>query len=169
MRKRIQLPEIQHEFDLDLAPLLAVMVKLVPVLLVTSSFVTLTQLSTDLPQTVKELVEQNKNDKETKKIQVFLDKDSIKILPGEAAPIQTDVSHLRQELEQIKKQNPEVFVMYLNPTPETSHNQVLQVMDVSRKVSNSTPDIEFTNPKTGKTERTRFLFPEVVLANSMDG
>lgn len=44
-------PKINHnsEFDLDLAPLLAVMVKLVPVLLVSSAFVQMMIIETDLP------------------------------------------------------------------------------------------------------------------------
>ncbi|MEQ1723779.1 MAG: biopolymer transporter ExbD, partial [Pseudobdellovibrio sp.] len=52
------------EFELDLAPLLAVMVKLVPVLLVSSAFVQMMIIETELPQVVQQaLAEQDKNSK----------------------------------------------------------------------------------------------------------
>lgn len=170
MRRGFARPEVQYEFELDLAPLLAVMVKLVPVMLITSSFVTLTQLSTDIPQTVKELIEQNKAP-ESNKLQVYLDGDAVTInmTNDPKGTTKVNVSELRHSLEEIKTKNPEMFVMYLNPSPNTTHSQILQVMDLSRRLSPGKSDIEFTNPKTGKSEKTRFLFPEVVLANSMDG
>ena len=61
-------PQINHnsEFELDLAPLLAVMVKLVPVLLVSSAFVQLMIVETELPQVVQQaLAYQEKQTKKT--------------------------------------------------------------------------------------------------------
>ena len=55
-----------HDIELDLAPLLAVMVKLVPVLLLSSSFVPISVVESELPQVVKEAIERNisnENDK----------------------------------------------------------------------------------------------------------
>ena len=55
MRRRQQFKTLNPaEFELDLAPLLAVMVKLVPVLLLSSAFVQVMMVETDLPQAVKE-------------------------------------------------------------------------------------------------------------------
>ena len=59
MRRRFK-PIINHnsEFELDLAPLLAVMVKLVPVLLMSSAFVQMMIIETELPQVVQEAIKQ---------------------------------------------------------------------------------------------------------------
>jgi biopolymer transport protein ExbD len=58
------------EFDLDLAPLLAVMVKLVPVLLLSSAFVQVMVVETDLPQAVKEAIQKQDDKKPVANIQI---------------------------------------------------------------------------------------------------
>jgi biopolymer transport protein ExbD len=58
-----------HEFELDLAPLLAVMVKLVPVLLISSAFIQVMMIETDLPQAVKEAIHKQE-DKPTANIMI---------------------------------------------------------------------------------------------------
>ena len=46
-----------EDFELDLTPLLAIIMKLVPVLVISSSFLQLTQIETELPQVIKQQIE----------------------------------------------------------------------------------------------------------------
>jgi len=74
--------EINHhsEFELDLAPLLAVMVKLVPVLLVSSAFVQMMIIETELPQVIQQAVKQQENNPKSASITVSMSKaEGVKI------------------------------------------------------------------------------------------
>ena len=78
MSRRRFKPHINHnsEFELDLAPLLAVMVKLVPVLLVSSAFAQLMIIETELPQVIQQAIaREEKKDKPTQ-INLSLDKSA---------------------------------------------------------------------------------------------
>src|SRR3989344_510295 len=68
-------PKINHnsEFDLDLAPLLAVMVKLVPVLVVSSAFVQMMIIETELPQVVQEAILKQETSARPTKVVLSLD------------------------------------------------------------------------------------------------
>ncbi|RYZ79757.1 MAG: biopolymer transporter ExbD, partial [Proteobacteria bacterium] len=81
--RRMKKININHnyEFDLDLAPLLAVMVKLVPVLLVSSGFVQMMTIETQLPQVVQQAIEQqDKNVKATLITLEVKDKEGVRIV-----------------------------------------------------------------------------------------
>src|SRR4051812_24929392 len=116
-RRRYQMnTSTPHEFELDLAPLLAVMVKLVPVLLISSSFVQIMTIESDLPQVVKEAVaKQDVVAKKTivqlevnhkKGITIIVDKNgqAIAEVVGNQANGAFDLLKLNQKLEEVKAQ-----------------------------------------------------------------
>ncbi len=176
-------PAINHhsEFELDLAPLLAVMVKLVPVLLVSSAFVQMMIVETELPQVVQQAIE--KQDQNPKAAQIVVDinkKEGIKItitdqgqqkieLIGLKPDRQFDLQALQTKFLEIKQAHPEVFKIEMNPDADVAYKDIVKIMDEARRVRSGGTRFTIKDEKTGKETTTDFMFPEVVLANVMDG
>lgn len=172
---------LSHEFELDLAPLLAVMVKLVPVLLVSSAFVSIMMIETDLPQVVKEAIAQQENKKETTSIQLDINgKSGIRIIVDksgnqqiENVPLKSDGSFdfnlLHQKLISVKAANPEVFRLELNPEANISYKEIVKIMDEARKARTKEALFPVFDSKQGKEIETDYMFPDVVFVNMMEG
>ena len=121
-------PKINHnsEFDLDLAPLLAVMVKLVPVLLMSSAFVQLMIVETELPQVVQQAIVRQENTPKPTVVAVSFDKkDGVRITTTKNGSDKIEQINLKdskefdfalihQKIQEIKKLNPEVFKIEFN-------------------------------------------------------
>lgn len=182
MRGRFK-PKINHnsEFELDLAPLLAVMVKLVPVLLVSSAFVQMMIIETDLPQVVQQAIEeQNKQPKPTT-VAVELSKKlglKIVITEGDKQSVETVALNSNQELDlptvhakfqAVKKAHPEVFKIEINPDADVPYKDVVSIMDEARKSRNNDIKFPVKDQKTGADTTTLYMFPEVTFGNMMDG
>jgi biopolymer transport protein ExbD len=181
--RRIKKVKIDHnyEFELDLAPLLAVMVKLVPVLLVSSAFVQMVTIETQLPQVVQQAIE--KNDKDEKATHITLEvkeKEGVKIIvkkdgkeSSEIVPKKADGTYdfarLQERLRDVKKQNPEVFKVDLSPDANVSYNDIAHVMDEARRSRDSNTKFPVMDQKTNKETQTDYMFPEVTFANMMEG
>jgi biopolymer transport protein ExbD len=180
-RRRFKL-NINHnsEFELDLAPLLAVMVKLVPVLLLSSAFVQMMIIESELPQVVQQAIqEQNKDDKATK-ISLEINKtDGVKIVIQSNNEEKTevvanknnaiDLDSLHAKLIEVKKNNPQIFKIDISPDSDISYKDVVGIMDQARKSKSNTIQFKFTDTQTGKETSTDYMFPEVVFSNVMDG
>lgn len=182
MRSRSK-PKINHhsEFDLDLAPLLAVMVKLVPVLLVSSAFVQMMIIETDLPQVVQQAIEAQNNNPKSAQVAVELSKkQGLKIVITEDGKqtVETVSLNNHQELDlkivhakfqEVKKQHPEVFKIEINPDADVPYKEVVQIMDEARKSRNNDVRFPVKDLKTGNESTTLYMFPEVTFGNMMDG
>lgn len=180
MRKRTQI-HIDHnsEFELDLAPLLAVMVKLVPVLLVSSAFVQMMIVETELPQVVQEAIKQEEK-KPTTTMQLSIDKEagfSISVtangstesfaIPNDKG--QLDYVQLNVKLTELKKQHPETFKIEFQPADNVTYQEIVKAMDEARKSRQSGIKFPVEDKTTGKTAETDFMFPEVTFSNMMEG
>jgi biopolymer transport protein ExbD len=172
--------------DLDLAPLLSIMVKLIPVLLISSAFVHVMMIETDLPQAVLSTIESNQQNKNpTTEIHITADyikgfeitiihseknteknKDLIHIPTQEHL---LDFKSLNEELVKLKTQYSQVFELHLNPSQEVLYQDIIKVMDISRKPLQKNIKFEFINPETNQPEQTEFMFPEVHLSNVLEG
>ncbi len=182
MRKRFK-PILNHnsEFELDLAPLLAVMVKLVPVLLVSSAFVQMMIIETELPQVVQQAIEQQNKDPKATQVAVELStKTGVKIVVTEAGKqyvetialttdMQLDLPKLHAKFQDIKKAHPEVFKIEMSPDPDVPYKSVVQVMDEARKSRSNDIKFPVKDKKTGLDTTTLYMFPEIVFGNTMDG
>lgn len=168
------------EFELDLAPLLAVMVKLVPVLLISSAFVQMMVVETELPQVVKEAIEQQ--DLKTKtQITLEMKTDSgfeivIKDESGKENTInvpqvnhQWDYKKLHLQLREIKKQNPNVFKLNFAPGDNVSYQELIKATDEARKSRDPQVLFEIDDLKKNKKSKTDYMFPEVIFVNMMEG
>lgn len=172
-------PHINHEFDLDLAPLLSVMVKLVPVLLISSAFVQISIVETDLPQAVKDAIQQPQDNLKPQSLQIkmnsisgfeiTLQKDgNTKSFSVPNNNNQWDFKALHETLVQMKKEIPQVFRLDLKPEGNVKYQDIVKVMDQARRAQQKNLEFEFKD-KEGKSKSTEFMFPDVVLANIMEG
>ncbi len=165
-----------EDFELDLTPLLAIIMKLVPVLVISSSFLQLTQIETELPQVIKQQIENQKQDPD-KMAQIKIQTDakhgmSVLVAKGSDSDTFTvpadngnlNLAMLNAKLVEIKKKNPEVFKIDLAPDDSLTYSEIVTILDGSRK-SASHEEFVFIDPKTGKEVKTDFLFPEVVFNN----
>lgn len=168
-----------EDFELDLAPLLAIIMKLVPVLIITSSFLQLTQIDTDLPQVVKEAIQnQEKNTEHPVQITIGLDKNkNISIFINNSGKEQTiavsakkneiDFNTFNDKLVEVKKQFPHIFKIEFSPDENISYAEIVKIMDESRK-ARELLEFSFKDSKTGNDVKTDYMFPEVVFANVLN-
>jgi len=169
------------EFELDLAPLLAVMVKLVPVLLVSSAFVQMMIIETDLPQVVQQAIKQQENNPKSAQIAVTISKNEgvkITLTEGEKQKIEMigldtdkkiDFKALHAKFVEMKNSHPEIFKIDFNPDSDVAYKDIVRVMDEARKARNRDIKFPVTDTKTGIQSTTDYMFPEVVFSNTMDG
>ncbi len=175
-------PKINHnsEFELDLAPLLAVMVKLVPVLLMSSAFVQLMIVETELPQVVQQAMVREENKPKPTVISITFDKKNgvsisttkngnEKVDQVNLAGTNFDYAAVHAKIQEIKKANPEVFKIEFNPAEDVEYKDVVKMMDEVRKSRSADVRFPVKDEKTGKTETTDYMFPEVVFTNMLEG
>jgi biopolymer transport protein ExbD len=168
-----------YEFELDLAPLLAVMVKLVPVLLVSSAFIQMMVIETDLPQVVQEAIKKQDEQPKKKQLQVeasskegvkfilSLDgKQKVEMVPAKNGTL--DYSAVHEKFVQLKKENPEIFKIELNPDDTLAYKDIIKVMDEARR-SHDGAKFPVHDDKTNTDVETEYMFPEVVFGNTLEG
>jgi biopolymer transport protein ExbD len=175
-------PKINHnsEFELDLAPLLAVMVKLVPVLLVSSAFVQMMIIETDLPQVVKQAIAQQ-DTKKSISISLIADKkEGVRVIITENGHEDTvkialnkdrefDYPQIQNSLREVKRNHPEVFKIEMSPGADVSYREIVKIMDEARRSRESQIRFPVKVEATGEKTTTDFMFPEVVFANTLEG
>ncbi len=167
------------QFELDLAPLLSVMVKLVPVLLLSSAFFQVSIIETDLPQAVQAAIIENQKNPNLPEVELYIDYQDgfqIQVLNnGQAEKVTVPLSAekkldflaLNSELSKIKELYPQVFEINLHPSSEVSYQDIIYSIDMARK----SKDLKFifNEPTTDEQKETTFMFPEVTFANILEG
>jgi biopolymer transport protein ExbD len=181
-RKRF-VPHAMHtEFELDLAPLLAVMVKLVPVLITSSVFVQMMVIESELPQGVQSVIEQNQTDIKLPIISLNVSqKDGFtiettlnnQIVDQKKIPLSSDkkldFQNLNKILMQVKAQNPDVFQLQLHPEAGVVYDEIVKIIDSARKSSDPKIVFPLKTQDASKIETTPFMFPDVVFADILEG
>lgn len=179
MKRKLRV-DTNTEFELDLAPLLAVMVKLVPVLLLSSAFVQMMVIETDLPQVVQQAIERQKQDQKKSVSMEVSPEEGIKIfveIPGGTTrsvviPRQSgayDYQTLYTKMLEVKKTNPEVFQIDLIPAKNVAYKDIVKIMDEVRKSHNASDTFPVFDEKKGSTVETNYMFPEIVFVNMSEG
>lgn len=181
MRRAKKLKINHHsEFELDLAPLLAVMVKLVPVLLVSSAFVQMMVIETELPQVVNEAIQKQDQDQTPTNIALEVDgKEGFHIVVTvkgqdqiESVPLKNgsfDLETLHQKLIAVKKLHPEIFKLELNPEAHVPYKEIVKIMDEVRQAHDPSVKFPVFDSKQGKNVETPYMFPEIIFSNMMEG
>jgi biopolymer transport protein ExbD len=181
--RRMKKVKIHHEyeFELDLAPLLAVMVKLVPVLLVSSAFIQVMTIETQLPQVVQQAIDVQDKDKHATQItlevhskegfKIIISKDgkqSNEIVPV-AADGKLDLVAVHKKLQAVKAANPEVFKIGISPDEDVNYNDIVHVMDEARRSRDANVRFPVFDKAKNQEVQTDYMFPEVNFANMMEG
>jgi len=181
MRRRVSSVEsLSHEFELDLAPLLAVMVKLVPVLIVSSAFVPVVIIQSELPAPVAAIVNEEKKE-EPPQLELEIHPTegmTLKLSQGGKGIDQLhldypkdlkNLSTLKEGLAKMKRQQPQLFRLELLPKGDVPYEVIVKIIDAARKSPSSTEKFKFKNNKSGSMEETDYMFPDVVFANILEG
>lgn len=179
--RRVKKIKINHnsEFDLDLAPLLAVMVKLVPVLLVSSAFVQLMVIESQLPQVVQQAITKQEKQENPVSIAMEADKNGFRVITTEkgkekveSIPMkdgQFDFASLHAKLIEVKRGHPEIFKIEINPDGQVAYKEIVKMMDEARQSRDQNIKFPVFDSKEGKDVTTDYMFPEIVFANMMEG
>ena len=169
--------KLSHEFELDLAPLLAVMVKLVPVLLVSSAFMQIMVVESQLPDPVAKAIAQAAAHPTFHLKAYVLSNGQIKIMSQmtgatDSAPTIQMVPALadgsfnypafRSALEKIKDEHQDQFRLELYPARNVAYRDLIRLMDFARKPQ------DVLKTYTIGDAKTNLMFPDVIFANLAD-
>jgi biopolymer transport protein ExbD len=162
-------------FGLNLAPLLDVIVAVIPMLLLSVAFIEINIIETPLPQVVQEQIQDQKNDPNAVTLELGYNKtggfEFVVAKSGNRQKIsvpmkdgKVSLENLRNQAVIIKKQHPEVFSVDLKPDKTVSLEEMVAAMDELRNMPKK-EKVAFLDKKTGKNVETDLLFPHVVFSN----
>lgn len=161
-------------FDLNLAPILDIIVSIVPLLLLSIAFVQVKMIDTSVPQVVAEAIKRAE-DKANASVNLKITKDkgfTFEVTKeGKTTPVSVpnkgtewDLDGLHAAAFGIKEKNPEVFRLDMSPESNVNLAELVVVMDKLRR----TPDakkVAFTDPASGQRVETELMFPDILFAN----
>jgi biopolymer transport protein ExbD len=165
-------------YELNLAPMLDMMVALVPFLLLSIAFVRLVVVETKIPQPVAKALKQDRDKKDrdvnirmevsAKKGVMILVKEkgkktkkySVKLKEGSF-----DVDAVHSKLVSIKQQYPKVFRLEILPKDNVVYKDVVQLMDTARYTTNSDPQLFVVDDETKEKVPSKLIFPDVIFGN----
>ena len=183
--KKPDIPEAES-FDLDLAPMLALMVTLIPIMLLSTVFVHVKVIETPLPQVVQKAIEKDQNKKD-RSVTLYVDMShnsgfSVRTIQNgknrtlASIPKQSeswDFAKLHAELVKVKQQHPSVFQLNLMPQADVSYEDIVKVIDEARNSKSGEAKFMIKDQNTEKKEtklvETDVMFPNVIFANVVEG
>ncbi len=174
--------DFEANFELDLSPMLALMVCLIPIMLLSTVFVKVTVIDTPLPQVVQKAIENDRKKKQrsveitvamhkNKELQLLVTVDGKTSVKKsiKATANAWNYSDLNAELVKVKQQYPKVFQLNLNPTKEVSYDEIVKIMDEVRTVKDENIKLYVTDEDTKEKVETNIMFPDVIFANVLEG
>jgi biopolymer transport protein ExbD len=177
---KVEVEENENAYELDLAPMLALMVTLIPILLLTSVFLDIKVITSELPQVVQQAItQQQENPEEHASILLQISADKGFTLTTsyknqvkkEEVPLNEDktlnTEGLYKALLEVKNTHPQVFTLRLYPGSEISYDQIVQIIDTARQGKNGS-QFQVRNAE-GEEATTDLMFPDVVFANVLEG
>jgi biopolymer transport protein ExbD len=161
-------------FDLNLAPILDIIVSIVPLLLLSVAFVQVKMIDTSVPQVVAEAA-QRANDKSETTVTLKVSKARGFVLEevkdGKATPTAVpnkggtwDMEGLHAAAFTLKSKHPEIFRLDMSPDSDVSLNELVGVMDKLRRTPDS-KKVAFVDPASGQKIETELMFPNVLFSN----
>jgi biopolymer transport protein ExbD len=172
----------ESTFDLNLAPMMDMLVSIIPFMLLSATFMQIMVINVPLPQTVaKALADDRAKAERDVSISVGMSQQlgfsiSVKDKNGKVSKftvpnatgaktvsgLEYNFAALHKTLVEIKQRFPKVFRIELNPDESVQYNSIVAAMDESRNMENKDPKILIGGAETP------LLFPDVVLANIMN-
>ena len=165
----------ESTFDLNLAPMMDMLVSIILFMLLSATFIQILVISTPLPQQVAQaLADDRALVKRDVSISVTMTsqtgfalevKDEAGKITKFLVPVlktsEFDYASLHKRLVEAKQKFPKVFRVELNPEENIPYDSVVKAMDASRNMEGKDPKVLIEGAETP------LLFPDVVLANIM--
>ena len=180
MRKGFSNRVEDSTFELNLAPMLDIIVSIIPMLLMSLAFVQVAMIETPIPQAVeKAMAAQNEkkdqvqvslhfSNKEGFKLTV-LDKGATKETVVALKDSKLDMDALHKETLNLKQTYPDTFRIEINPAEDVALDDIVQTMDSLRQVNHGEKKLTFKDVDTGKPVETNLMFPDIVFGNVAGG
>ncbi len=174
--------QLEANFDVDLTPVLSLMVCLIPIMLLSTVFVRVTVIETPLPQVVAQALEEDRSKKD-RDVSVKVNMDSERglqliVQKGEAVLLKKDfpkqgtdwnLGGLRSELVKVKLTHPKVFRLDLSPSENVPYDDIVKLMDEVRKTKQGDSKLFVEDQATSQKIETDLMFPDVYFANVVEG
>lgn len=167
-------------FELNLAPMLDIIVSIVPMLLLSVVFTQIAMIETPVPQAVEKAMQAAQDKPNEVSITVHVSKTTgIKVSvsdKGESKEILIasqggvfDLDRLQKEMHSVKTRYPQVFRLELHPDDTVQLSEIVAVMDRVRSKAKGDAQLVFTDVESGKKVETDLMFPDVVFGNVAGG
>ena len=174
IRQRVE----DSSYDLNLAPMLDMMVALVPFLLLSIAFVRLVVVETKIPQPVAKAIQEDRNDKDRQvNIKMKIDlKYGVNLLVQQKGkktrtikvPLdkgEFNVQAVHKELHSLKTKHPEVFRLQVMPSEKVAYRDIVALMDTARYATKDDAPLFIIDKETKEKVETKLMFPDVVFGN----
>lgn len=169
----------ESTFDINLAPMLDVIVAIVPMLLMSIVFIRVNMIEAQIPQIVAETIENNKNKPVPVTVALVINEKNYKfelVVNGKKTDIvvssldgQPNFDALYKEAANIKRKYPDVFKVEVKPSEGVSLDRIVMTLDKIRKLKTGEENFSIKDEKTGNTVKTDLMFPEVVFGDILEG
>ncbi len=174
MRRIAQMRASDATFDLNLAPILDIIVSIVPLLLLSVAFVQVKMIDSSVPQVVAEAASRA-NEKPATSVNLKITKTKGFVIEvtkeGKTTPVKVpnnekgwDLEALHAAAFNVKEKNPQVFRLDLSPESDVNLADLVTVMDKLRRTPDS-QKVSFVDPASGQKIETELMFPEILFAN----
>ncbi len=180
MRRKFSTRVEDSTFELNLAPMLDIIVSIVPMLLLSVAFVHVTVVDTPVPQAVEKAIAANQDNKDATQILLHISKkdgfrytitekgNSKDVVIGlKGADLDFDALH--KESIALKKTYPDVFRLEMNPDESVALEHIVTAMDSIRQLNATEGKLTFNDVETGKPVETNLIFPDIVFGNVTGG
>jgi len=171
-----------ESIELDMSPMLSFMVTLIPIMLLSTVFVRITLIETQLPQIVQKAIEEDRNKKDRevnyylsmgsdKTYSLEISQDGKTLSKMKIASNKNDFnrSQLHDELVKLKKQRPDIFRLNLKPNSEVAYDDIVKTIDEARAIKNKQDKVTITDKQTKEQAQTDVMFPDVVFSGIVEG
>lgn len=180
MRRNFAARVEDSTFELNLAPMLDIIVSIVPMLLMSIAFVHVTVVDTPVPQAVEKAMAAANDKKDQVQILLSVSKETgFRFTVNDKGQTHdVNVALNGKDLDQValhkatielKKQYPDVFRVELNPDEKVPLNEIIATMDSLRTIGSGDQKVTFHDVDSGKSIETNLVFPDVVFGNVTGG
>lgn len=176
LRQRIE----DSTFDLNLAPMLDIMVSLIPMMLLSVAFAKLVVIDSPVPQPVEQAIQDDKKERSVVlKLHLFNNKTAKLDVIDKSGKVNSisiatkegfyDLSKIHTQLVDIKKMHSQVFTVEIFPEEGVAYKEIVAVMDEARNAKSDEQEFQFLDKNTNQPVKTRVMFPNITFGNVIEG
>lgn len=161
-------------FELNLAPMLDVIVAVIPMLLLSVAFIEVNQLDTPIPESVQKVIDKQAGEK-VPSLTLQLSKAGAEFKLSEGTTDRKfnvtfengkiDDEKIYQEALKVKALSPQLFTIEVSPSKDVDMQHIIKVVDSIRQTKDEKTQFQFTDKETGKVSMTRLMFPRMYFGN----